>query len=176
MKLSKIRAFIEDEEVWGVFVTGRDESSFKVSRVGNCKAPKTNNRYVWREEGRWKEGLHGVEGGSNHIVVGAVTSLDFAVCGGVVAVGGFEHKVEIILEERTELSFPSECSIFICANRKNLFVLVTEDGDEESDDVKGSSLAGGWENPRVRCSCIDDGKSCSIVADGSLGVKHEVDV
>ena len=116
MKLSKIRAFVEYEEVWGVFVTRRDEPSFKVSRVGNCKAPKTNNRYVWREEGWWKESLHGVKGGSDHIVVGAVTSLDFAVGGGVVAVGGFEYEVEIILEERAELSVPSECSIFISAN------------------------------------------------------------
>ena len=64
-----------------------------MSSVCNGEAPETNDRNVWREEGGWKEGLHGVQGGSNHIVVGAVTSFDLSVCGGVVAVGGFKDEV-----------------------------------------------------------------------------------
>ena len=80
------------------------------------------------------------------------------------------------MKEGTEFGVPSKGSIFICSNGENLFVLVTEDGDEETDDVKGSSFAGGWENPRVRRSCIDDGESCSIVSDGGFRIKHEVDM
>ena len=80
------------------------------------------------------------------------------------------------MEKGAELSVSCKCAIFIGANGENLFILVTEDGDEESNDVKGKSFAGGWENPGLGCSCIDDGESGSIVAERWLGVEHEVDM
>ena len=59
---------------------------------------------------------------------------------------------------------------------KKFLALVSKDVDEKSYDTERCTFTGGGENPGVGCSGVDNGESCGVVADGSDGVKHEIDV
>ena len=54
--------------------------------------------------------------------------------------------------------------------------LTEECGDEEADEIKWGSFAGCREDPRVGCASVDGSEDGSIVSNGCLGIKCEVEL